>query len=169
MLLLWLLVLVLGAAYLTHRRLAPLQILAAMAAYTVLMGFFSHAPGWLLTLIWVIIAIKVAFVALPEWRRKVFTAPVFNWFQRTLPPMSQTEREAIDAGTVWWDGHLFSGRPNWNTLLDYPSPHSPKKNRPSSTAPPKPCAPWSATGRSARTSTCHRKPGSTSSSTASLP
>ncbi|MEN8639035.1 acyl-CoA dehydrogenase [Pseudomonas sichuanensis] len=122
MLLLWLLVLVLGAAYLTHRRLPPLQILAAMAAYTLLMGLFSHAPGWLLTLIWAVIAIKVAFIALPEMRRKLFTAPVFKWFQRTLPPMSQTEREAIDAGTVWWDGHLFSGRPDWNTLLAYPAP-----------------------------------------------
>ncbi|BCJ08208.1 MULTISPECIES: acyl-CoA dehydrogenase [unclassified Pseudomonas] len=122
MLLLWLLVLVLGAAYLLHRRLAPLQILAAIAAYTLLMGLFSTAPGWLLTLIWVVIALKVAFFVLPEMRRKLFTAPMFSWFQRTLPPMSQTEREAIDAGTVWWDGHLFSGRPDWNTLLDYPAP-----------------------------------------------
>jgi acyl-CoA dehydrogenase len=34
--------------------------------------------------------------------------------------MSATERDAIDAGTVWWDGELFSGRPDWNTLLSYP-------------------------------------------------
>lgn len=52
MLLLWLVVLVIGAAYLTHRRLAPLQILGIMAAYVLLMGIFSSAPGWLLTLIW---------------------------------------------------------------------------------------------------------------------
>jgi acyl-CoA dehydrogenase len=122
MLLLWLLVLLFGAVYLTHRRLPPLQILAAMAGLTLLMGIFSKAPGWLLTLIWVVIALKVAFVTLHEQRRQLFTAPVFKWFQRTLPPMSQTEREAIDAGTVWWDGHLFSGRPDWNTLLDYPAP-----------------------------------------------
>lgn len=122
MLLLWLVVLVIGAAYLTHRRLAPLQILGIMAAYVLLMGIFSSAPGWLLTLIWIVLALKIALVALPEWRRKVFTGPVFNWFQRTLPPMSQTEREAIDAGTVWWDGELFSGRPDWRTLLDYPAP-----------------------------------------------
>ena len=122
MLLLWLLVLVLGAAYLLHRRLAPLQILAAIAAYTLLMGIFSTAPGWLLALIWVVIAVKAAFFALPELRRKLFTAPMFSWFQRVLPPMSPTEREAIDAGTVWWDGHLFSGRPDWDTLLDYPAP-----------------------------------------------
>ncbi|MFK2914634.1 acyl-CoA dehydrogenase [Pseudomonas sp. 3HC3] len=122
MLLLWLVVLVIGAAYLTHRRLAPLQILGIVAAYVLLMGIFSSAPGWLLALIWVVLALKVALVALPQWRRKVFTAPVFRWFQRTLPPMSQTEREAIDAGTVWWDGELFSGRPDWRTLLAYPAP-----------------------------------------------
>ncbi|MFG0685079.1 acyl-CoA dehydrogenase [Pseudomonas sp. WSY_20] len=122
MLLLWLVVLVIGAAYLTHRRLAPLQILGIMAAYVLLMGIFSSAPGWLLALIWLVLALKGALLALPDWRRKVFTGPVFNWFQRTLPPMSQTEREAIDAGTVWWDGELFSGRPDWRTLLAYPAP-----------------------------------------------
>ncbi|MFG0865881.1 acyl-CoA dehydrogenase [Pseudomonas sp. FYR_7] len=122
MLLLWLVVLVIGAAYLTHRRLAPLQILGIMAAYVLLMGIFSSAPGWLLALIWLVLALKGALLALPDWRRKVFTGPVFDWFQRTLPPMSQTEREAIDAGTVWWDGELFSGRPDWRTLLAYPAP-----------------------------------------------
>ncbi|WP_406821327.1 acyl-CoA dehydrogenase [Pseudomonas sp. KnCO4] len=122
MLLLWLVVLVVGAAYLTHRRLAPLQILGIMAGYVLLMSIFSRAPGWLLALIWLVLGVKIALVALPEWRRKVFTGPVFNWFQRTLPPMSQTEREAIDAGTVWWDGELFSGRPDWRTLLAYPAP-----------------------------------------------
>ncbi|MFV3318295.1 acyl-CoA dehydrogenase [Pseudomonas sp. NY15374] len=122
MLLLWLVVLVIGAAYLTHRRLAPLQILGVIAAYVLLMGIFADAPGWLLTVIWLVLAAKAALLILPQWRSHVFTGPVFKWFQRTLPPMSQTEREAIDAGTVWWDGQLFSGQPDWNTLLDYPAP-----------------------------------------------
>ncbi|WP_060481536.1 acyl-CoA dehydrogenase [Pseudomonas sp. NBRC 111119] len=122
MLLLWLLVLVIGTAYLTHRRLPPLQIIAIAAAYTLLMGIFSKAPGWLLALIWLVLAAKAALLVLHDWRRKIFTGPVFKWFQRTLPPMSQTEREAIEAGTVWWDGQLFSGRPDWHTLLDYPAP-----------------------------------------------
>ncbi|MGG5289793.1 acyl-CoA dehydrogenase [Pseudomonas shirazensis] len=122
MLLLWLVVLLIGVAYLTHRRLPPLQILGIVAAYTLLMGIFSSAPGWLLVLIWLPLAAITALLVLPDWRRKVFTGRVFSWFQKTLPPMSQTEREAIDAGTVWWDGQLFSGQPNWNTLLDYPAP-----------------------------------------------
>nr|WP_314478873.1 acyl-CoA dehydrogenase [uncultured Pseudomonas sp.] len=122
MLLLWLVVLVIGTVYLLHRRLPPLQILGIVAVYTLLMGIFSKAPGWLLIVIWLVIALKAALLLLPEWRRKVFTGPVFKWFKRTLPPMSQTEREAIDAGTVWWDGELFSGRPDWRTLLAYPAP-----------------------------------------------
>lgn len=122
MLLLWLAVMVLGAAYLTHRRLPPLQILIAVAVYLLLMGLFGNVPAWLLTLLWLVLALKTALLMLPQWRHQVLTRPVFNWLRRTLPPMSQTEREAIDAGTVWWDGELFSGRPNWQTLLDYPSP-----------------------------------------------
>ncbi|HWD31590.1 MAG TPA: acyl-CoA dehydrogenase [Pseudomonas sp.] len=119
MLLLWLVVLVIGAAYLAHRRIAAVPALAALAVYLLLMGVFSHAPGWLLAILWLILAAKAALVLLPDLRRKVFSGPMFGWFKRTLPPMSQTEREAIDAGTVWWDGELFSGRPNWNTLLGY--------------------------------------------------
>ncbi|WP_191833363.1 acyl-CoA dehydrogenase [Pseudomonas fluorescens] len=119
MLLLWLVVLVIGAAYLAHRRIAAVPALAVLAGYVVLMGIFSHAPGWLLALLWLVLAAKAALVLLPELRRKVFSGPLFGWFKRTLPAMSQTEREAIDAGTVWWDGELFSGRPDWNTLLGY--------------------------------------------------
>ncbi|MFQ6575640.1 acyl-CoA dehydrogenase [Pseudomonas sp. UM16] len=122
MLLLWLVVLVIGAAYLAHRRIAAVPALAVLAVYVLLMGVFSSAPGWLLAVLWLVLAAKAALVLLPDLRRKVFSGPLFGWFQRTLPPMSQTEREAIDAGTVWWDGELFSGRPNWNTLLDYSKP-----------------------------------------------
>ena len=119
MLLLWLVVLVIGVAYLAHRRIAALPALGIVALYLLAMGIFSHAPGWLLTIFWLLLAAVAAPLLFPDLRRKVLTAPLFGWFQRTLPPMSQTEREAIDAGTVWWDGELFSGRPDWNTLLGY--------------------------------------------------
>jgi len=120
MLLLWILVLVVGVAYLAHRRIAPLPALGAVAVYLLAMGTFSHAPGWLLTIFWVLWLAVVLPLALPDLRRKYFTAPLFSWFQKVLPPMSKTERDAIDAGTVWWDGELFSGRPDWDKLLAYP-------------------------------------------------
>ncbi|MCB2107397.1 MAG: acyl-CoA dehydrogenase, partial [Rhodobacteraceae bacterium] len=51
-----------------------------------------------------------------DWRRRVLTGPLFAWYKRVLPPMSDTEREALEAGTVWWDAELFSGAPDWSKL-----------------------------------------------------
>ncbi|MBI3561415.1 MAG: acyl-CoA dehydrogenase [Gammaproteobacteria bacterium] len=57
-----------------------------------------------------------------DWRLRWFTSPLLKLFKRVTPKMSQTEREALDAGSVWWDGELFSGKPNWNKLRDLKIP-----------------------------------------------
>ncbi len=49
-------------------------------------------------------------------RRRLISAPLLGWYRKVLPPMSATEREAIEAGTVWWDAALFSGKPDWESL-----------------------------------------------------
>lgn len=120
MLAIWLLTLVLGCAFLAHRRTTPTLALAAVAGYLLLLGAFAQPPLWLLAvicLLWLGVALPLA---LPKQRRTLISGPLFTWFKRVLPPMSATERDAIEAGTVWWDGELFSGRPDWNTLLAYP-------------------------------------------------
>ena len=49
-------------------------------------------------------------------------SPLFyEWARKALPPMSETERVAIEAGDVWWDASLFSGNPQWRELLDMPA------------------------------------------------
>jgi acyl-CoA dehydrogenase len=58
----------------------------------------------------------------PFLRRKLVSDAVLVIFRRIMPPMSPTERDAIEAGTVWWDGQLFSGRPKWQELLSTPQP-----------------------------------------------
>lgn len=58
----------------------------------------------------------------PSLRRALVSNPVLKIFRNILPQVSQTEQEALDAGTVWWDGDLFSGKPDWNKLLAYPKP-----------------------------------------------
>ncbi|HSX19497.1 MAG TPA: acyl-CoA dehydrogenase, partial [Gammaproteobacteria bacterium] len=55
-------------------------------------------------------------------RRLLITGLVFRWYQKVLPPMSATEREAIDAGDTWHEADLFQGRPNWQELLALPKP-----------------------------------------------
>ena len=44
-------------------------------------------------------------------RRDLISKPIFRWAQQVLPTLSDTEREAIEAGDVWWDADLFSGNP----------------------------------------------------------
>ena len=68
------------------------------------------------------LAAIVALFAIKPLRRAVVTRPLFAAYREMLPQMSQTEKDAIDAGTVWWEGELFHGRPDWSKLLAYPRP-----------------------------------------------
>ncbi len=61
-------------------------------------------------------------LTIPALRRKLVSDHVLAIFRRILPDMTQTEKDAIDAGTVWWDADLFSGRPDWNKMLAIPAP-----------------------------------------------
>jgi acyl-CoA dehydrogenase len=71
---------------------------------------------------WVLFALVAGLLNLKPLRRTVLSRPLLKWFKSVLPPMSQTEKDAIDAGTVWWDAELFTGRPNWTSLLRTPRP-----------------------------------------------
>jgi acyl-CoA dehydrogenase len=52
-------------------------------------------------------------------RRDFITRPIYAWAHKALPPMSDTEREALEAGDVWWDADLFTGNPDWAKLLSF--------------------------------------------------
>jgi acyl-CoA dehydrogenase len=55
-----------------------------------------------------------------SFRRDYITRPIVSLARKALPPMSDTEREALEAGDVWWDAELFAGNPDWSKLLAYP-------------------------------------------------
>lgn len=55
-------------------------------------------------------------------RRQLISQPLFKLMLGALPTMSQTEKEALEAGNTWWDAELFSGKPNWQLLMDLPAP-----------------------------------------------
>ena len=69
-------------------------------------GFFS----WLLFLA-IAIVLNVDSI-----RQEYLTKPLFAFYRKIMPEMSRTEQEAIDDGTVWWDGEIFSGKPNWRNV-----------------------------------------------------
>jgi acyl-CoA dehydrogenase len=68
---------------------------------------------------WFVIIILVIFIPLnyKPLRRRLITQPILNFYREVMPVMSRTERLAISAGTVTWEGDLFRGHPDWNKLL----------------------------------------------------
>jgi acyl-CoA dehydrogenase len=95
-----------------------------LAAATLLF-YLSSAMGFGMVTNLVLAAVFVAIAAalnVPWLRRKLITERILAVYRRILPDMSQTEKEAIDAGTVWWDADLFSGKPEWGKLLAVPEP-----------------------------------------------
>jgi acyl-CoA dehydrogenase len=115
--LIWLLLIVVAAGALAYRRS---NLPTWTAVFAVLLLAAQLAGGALSPWPWVVFAVVAALFNLKPIRRALLSRPLLKWFRSVLPPMSATEKEAIDAGTVWWDAELFSGRPNWNTLLRTP-------------------------------------------------
>ncbi len=89
--------------------------------------------GWpLVVTVGVLAAVAVAGAVflLPGLRRSLVTAGIFKAFRKALPSMSQTEKDALEAGTVWWEGELFAGKPDWTRLQAYPAPRlTPEEQR----------------------------------------
>lgn len=73
-------------------------------------------------LIWPLSIGLAVLLLRPDFRFTYIYKPSFAAFTKALPKMSDTEKAAINAGTVGWDGELFSGNPNYHTLLHYPKP-----------------------------------------------
>ncbi len=92
-------------------------------ALTLLAFTIAGQPGWLsLGLAWLaLIAIALPLNHRP-WRRQFITAPVLKSFAKMTPQISETERVALEAGTVGFEGELFSGRPRWNRFIKKPLP-----------------------------------------------
>jgi len=66
----------------------------------------------------VLIALALIF-GLPPLRRLLVSRFAMKAMAPVLPRLGDTERIALEAGTVWWDAELFSGRPDWRKLLDF--------------------------------------------------
>jgi len=83
--------------------------------WTIVFGALVAATGSVALI--VVFLLVAAVLNIPILRRAVISNHILAVYRRILPDMSQTEKEAIDAGTVWWDADLFSGRPDWDKLL----------------------------------------------------
>ena len=118
---LWFLLFFGGGIFLAYQRV-ELRFSTAAAGIAVA-AYVVFGNGYLLWKLFLIAAFGAILVLnLIEFRREKFTKPLLAIYRRMLPSMSDTEREALEAGSVWWDGELFSGMPQWDRLISYPAP-----------------------------------------------
>ena len=117
----WLALFIGGGIFLAYQRIELRTATIAAAAAVVAYLFFGD--GGFLWNIFLIAAVGLMVVPnLVEFRREKITKPLLRVYRTMLPSMSDTEREALEAGNVWWDGELFSGMPQWDKLMSYPAP-----------------------------------------------
>ena len=117
----WALLFIGGGIYLAYQRIdlrtSTIATGIALAAYTV----FGSGAWWWLIILWIAFGLMLV-PNLVEVRREKITKPLLAVYRKMLPSMSSTEREALEAGNVGWDGELFSGMPEWDKLMSYPAP-----------------------------------------------
>ncbi len=115
----WLLLFLLAFITLAYHRASLVIWSISAILYLILFTRFSAGLFAPITA-WVIGAIIFIPLLISPIRRCFISKPLLKIYHNQIPPMSRTEKEAIAAGTVTWEGELFKGNPNWHAFLDLP-------------------------------------------------
>jgi acyl-CoA dehydrogenase len=79
---------------------------------------FMQSLWWPIVLLsWLAYGAALGFSFLTNWRQKTLALHILPLLRKRMPAMSNTEKEAIEAGNTWWERKLFSGNPNWQELF----------------------------------------------------
>lgn len=117
-LLVFLIALLVVTGILAYHRAGLTIFTVSLAAVLLLGSWFDivSAVGWL---IFAAVAVPLNVASI---RQQYLTKPLLKLYRKIMPEMSSTEKEAIDAGTTWWEGDLFRGNPDWHKLHNFPKP-----------------------------------------------
>ncbi|KAB0479291.1 acyl-CoA dehydrogenase [Vibrio chagasii] len=101
-----------------YHRVNLVRALIALTGTMLALTLFGDVAvtGWLCYLL------AVAIFAVPAIRQTLISQKALSVFKKVLPAMSQTEKEALEAGTVWWEAELFKGKPEWKKLQNIADP-----------------------------------------------
>lgn len=115
----WIIVFIAVSVALAYKRVtlrtATITLAALLAACTLTSTGFGM--GLFLWLVFAAIFVPLNVAAI---RKPYITRPILDLFREVLPTLSATERTALDAGSVWWEGEMFSGAPKWSRLEKLP-------------------------------------------------
>ncbi len=111
----------LAGAFAAYHRLR-LAVWAALTASLLVACWLLGANTTATVVAAVVVALIAVPLLLPQIRKPYITAPLLKFYTKLLPPLSDTERTALESGTVGFEGELFSGKPDWDKLLSQPKP-----------------------------------------------
>jgi acyl-CoA dehydrogenase len=117
----WILLFVGMVLILAYRRATLAAGTAVMLVLLLAYWLFGTAAEWWKVIVSVTFGLLLLLNITPL-RIALISRPFLKKYRRLLPSMSATEREALDAGTVWWDGELFTGGPDWHKLMSAKAP-----------------------------------------------
>ena len=115
------LALLLAGAFAAYHRLR-LAVWAAITTTLLVACWLLGASPVATAVAAVLVALVAVPLLVPAIRKPLVTAPALRFLRKALPPLSQTERIALETGSVGFEGDLFTGKPDWNKLLAYPKP-----------------------------------------------
>ena len=117
----WFLIFLAGGLALAYQRVSLLTATVAYGAALFVYALLGNGSlPWMIVL-WLVLA-GLVLLNIDAIRMRFITRPFLRTYRRMLPSMSQTEKDALEAGTVWWDGELFTGGPDWEKLLSAAAP-----------------------------------------------
>ncbi len=123
--LLWFLLFVGAVLFVTYRRFSLLNASIALTGVVFAYSIFTDAnSSWSVAwraVLWLAL-VPLWLLNVKPFRVSFITRPFLRTYKRLLPSMSSTEKEALEAGTVWWDGELFTGGPRWQKLMSAQAP-----------------------------------------------
>ena len=100
-----------------------------------------------ITIVLLVITAIFGILSLRDFRKTTISRLIFKWYKRVLPPLSATEQGAIETGTVWWEGELFTGNLSGKNYYQTEHPSSVELNRRFSMVRLKNCVKWWIPGR----------------------
>jgi len=119
---LWLILAFATVLILAYQRTSMWGWLFTLSVFLFAWSALGEAGAVPTTFVWFIFLAIAIPVSIPALRRQLISRRLFALFRSLMPPVSETERAALEAGTTWWDAQLLSGKPDWRILTEHPAP-----------------------------------------------
>lgn len=105
---------------LAYHRAALIIWTLSFAIFLFFLTRLSHLSSVSLWYCWILFLVIFVPLQVLPWRRRMISQPILNFYRKIMPSMSNTEKEALAAGSVTWEGDLFCGAPRWDRLFALP-------------------------------------------------